>query len=340
MHRPTRRRTAGLLTLAALLVLPASAGAWWDAGHETIAALAWAQLPGDRRTELADLLRKHPRYEEDFVAMMPADIRDAPRPVQDEWLFRHAAVWPDVVRDRFGDHPERRPWNRPTWHYVNGPLFLSDADREAMTGGPLPSTETEVPDDPGELSSMNVVQACKYNLGVLRDDSKPAADRAVALCWVLHLGGDMHQPMHSVAMFAKASLPQGDRGGNLTRVEPRGNLHALWDSLPGETFTPAEVTARAGELLADAELRAAGEKAAKQTDPAVWIEEGRELARWAVYTPEILAHLRVNEAAVAAGGSADPRPLRLDGEYLDRAGPIATRRVVEAGFRLGAVLAE
>jgi hypothetical protein len=74
---------------------------------------------------------------------------------------------------------------------------------------------------------------------VLADRRIPLSQRAVALAWVAHLVGDIHQPLHA----GKAA----DRGGNLTCVvwhgqpsrlvsiagEPRcsgANLHAVWDS--------------------------------------------------------------------------------------------------------------
>ena len=39
------------------------------------------------------------------------------------------------------------------------------------------------------------------------------ADRADALCWVCHLVGDIHQPLHCVSLF-NATFTSGDRGGN------------------------------------------------------------------------------------------------------------------------------
>lgn len=49
---------------------------------------------------------------------------------------------------------------------------------------------------------------------------------------LLHIFGDLHQPLHSCSLFAK-DFPYGDRGGNdiiLRGVPHVENLHALWDS--------------------------------------------------------------------------------------------------------------
>ena len=71
-----------------------------------------------------------------------------------------------------------------------------------------------------------------------------AANKAVVLCWIFHLVGDVHQPLHVVSMFTP-ELPDGDRGGNLIFVRPRPDsppmrLHAFWDNATGVTlwFTP------------------------------------------------------------------------------------------------------
>ena len=130
-----------------MLVLAPAAGAWWDAGHETVAAVAWRRLPEAKRAEWADVLRQHPRYAEDFLAAMPPEIAAAPgeagRNRRDEWLFRRASVWPDVVRD--GDVPDRRDaYHRGTWHYVNIPLYLTAAD-EAGVAAKLAKGEAVAP---------------------------------------------------------------------------------------------------------------------------------------------------------------------------------------------------
>lgn len=62
-------------------------------------------------------------------------------------------------------------------------------------------------------------------LAVLNDRAKPLAERAGALKFVVHLVGDVHQPLHT----GRAE----DQGGNRIKVTFRGketNLHSLWDS--------------------------------------------------------------------------------------------------------------
>ena len=37
--------------------------------------------------------------------------------------------------------------------------------------------------------------------------------KAMAYCWLFHLVGDIHQPLHCTALFSAEHFPKGDRGG-------------------------------------------------------------------------------------------------------------------------------
>jgi hypothetical protein len=68
-----------------------------------------------------------------------------------------------------------------------------------------------------------VVEAITAKLAILRSTA-PDAERLSALKWVVHLVGDVHQPLH----VGLAS----DKGGNLFQLRAFGrgsNLHAVWD---------------------------------------------------------------------------------------------------------------
>jgi hypothetical protein len=68
------------------------------------------------------------------------------------------------------------------------------------------------------------VESIKEKVALLKSGASDA-DRLKALKWVIHLVGDIHQPLH----VGLAS----DKGGNLFQVRAFGrgsNLHAVWDS--------------------------------------------------------------------------------------------------------------
>lgn len=110
------------------------------------------------------------------------------------------STWADEVRN---DRPETS-----TWHYVN-----------------IPVTESVYSADKYCPASGCVISALEQQVALLRDRRQPQAVRAEALKWVVHLVGDMHQPLHSG--------DRGDRGGNDVTVWMdwrRTNLHSVWDS--------------------------------------------------------------------------------------------------------------
>ena len=83
--------------------------------------------------------------------------------------------------------------------------------------------------------------------------------------------------------------------------------------------------------------------AAAPLDYLVWFEESRQLAVSVVYRPEILPPLQGLEAERNPGETSELSPipkLRLSEEYLRTGGHVVQRRLVEAGYRLGPVLAE
>lgn len=62
---------------------------------------------------------------------------------------------------------------------------------------------------------------------------KNTAERALFARYVVHLVGDIHQPLHSVALFNE-TYPKGDVGGNLEKVilinGSTSNFHSYWDA--------------------------------------------------------------------------------------------------------------
>ena len=60
-----------------------------------------------------------------------------------------------------------------------------------------------------------------------------SAERALFARYVVHLVGDIHQPLHSVALF-NMTYPNGDIGGNREKViltnGSTSNFHSFWDA--------------------------------------------------------------------------------------------------------------
>ena len=165
------RKAALPLLLAVATVVSASPAAAFNAlGHKVIADIAWQQLDKKTRAEIVAVLRRHPRFDQDFAPGMPgAD--------QDRWIFQHAATWPDQIRGN-------RDFDHPTWHYINHPVFIGNERPVSFNRADLPA---------GDPTGFNVVQAIAQCRMTLRGDAPPA-EKAIAYCWLFHLVGDIHQP--------------------------------------------------------------------------------------------------------------------------------------------------
>jgi hypothetical protein len=210
--------------------------------------------------------------------------------------FLEAAYWPDAIR--------RTEHDRPAWHYINLP-FSPDHT-------PFPAPDSTAP------SVLTKIQEFRRTVG---DPTIPASERAIQLAWLLHLVGDVHQPLHTVARFTK-TLPKGDRGGNGVYVIGSSNLHSYWDGLLGDTPTGAFIRKSAESLMKEHPL----EKPAN-LNPRQWVEDGAQVAQKSVYT-------------FGSGNGSKQNPIALPDAYRVTARQIGRRRAALAGYRLAALLNE
>lgn len=195
------------------------------------------------------------------------------------------STWPDEVRDQeIWRHTGR-------WHFVNFPQGACQYRPERDCAG-----------------GNCVIGALESQRVALRDPTTPRERRVEALKFVVHLVGDIHQPLHAGYGF--------DRGGNDTQIRLNrmgSNLHALWDGLLIDTLElerPALV-----EHLLQTPLPAPGEVGT--TSAARWAEESCALIE-------------------SAGIYPDRR--FIDRSYIERTRPVAEARMRLAAARLAAVL--
>jgi len=310
-----------ILTLTALLIA-APAFAWHAVGHKATASVAYDALSAARRQEVIAVLREHPRFDADFEALMPDDVASGNELEKGRWLLEQASIWPDLIQT-LGDDV-RRDYNRSRWHYINLPVWLTEQDETALSGTLDHNMSTEF--SPPLRQNLNIIQALRGNLAVWNSDRATPAEKAVALCWIVHLTGDLHQPLHTVALFSQRFLPNGDRGGNEIEVvwgDDTRNLHAVWDGLPTnmESLEPTERT-----------LRSIREDVVDDAAIDEWLYLHASLARKFVYTEELRKQL-INGLA----GKQLPN-VQVSHDYLVAAESIARRQVNLAGHRIAALL--
>jgi hypothetical protein len=292
----------------------------WDAlGHRTIAAIAYERLGPATRQRVDALLRQHP----DHAALAGGLVIGAPDTSVE--IFMRAATWPDMLRGdpRFYNEASATAAATPMlpgfpdmgrhagWHYINEP-FSTDG---------TPTVETAVP------NALTQIVALTSMMG---DSAVPAPARAYHLSWILHMVGDIHQPLHAVARFSRR-LPMGDAGGNRVQLQSGAsagdttNLHSFWDGLlgrPNRGGSPVEIARRlAAETrpVDNSEIRVRFDDTFHATVRS-WVTESATLARYVVYSlPE------------REDGAPPPR---ATGDHQALAEDIARQRIAIAGYRL------
>lgn len=304
------RKLATLLSLA-LLALPSPAHAWNKSGHMVSAAIAYRVLEKESPETLAKviaLLEEHPLY----AAMWEGRLESVPAQERDLYLFMLAARWPDDMRD---DHDFDE---FAVWHYINLPL--------KPEGQPASVHTAEPPE-------INIRYAFNKNLEVLKNSQADDGAKAIALCWLFHLLGDVHQPLHTVTLFT-TDFPKGDRGGTrfYIRAKPDTSvisLHKYWDDLIIGTERYQSVRNRAiGLHLRPSLSRQKLTELGEHGDFEQWLRlESFELAKTIVY----------RNGKLAGSASRDSAP-PLPANYAARAKTVAERRVVLAGYRLADLL--
>ncbi len=144
--------------------------------------------------------------------------------------------------------------------------------------------------------------------------------------------GDSHQPLHSSTLLTSHRFPGGDHGGNFVYFSHDYSLHAFWDSQISTDEGYDTQRRLAEQLTKNKELTAAAEASAASLDPGVWIDEGHELAKKYVYTPEIVAKITAREGHTHLGD------LNPSAQYAADAETVAERQAIVAGHRLAKLL--
>lgn len=183
--------------------------------------------------------------------------------------FNQLAPWPDTIRAQKIEMYTR-------WHYIDLP-FSDD-------GTPLKNI----------VDTDNVVWAINKLSPVVGNAKANPYERARSLAFLLHLVGDIHQPLHTVGRIS-AALPDGDQGGNLYFVRfpnaanQKMTLHKLWDQgidIFTINNTPEAVDLLSNSITAHFPVEYFGAKV-NDLMPENWSQEGLSLSSSFVYsTPE------------------------------------------------------
>ncbi|HEY8592452.1 MAG TPA: S1/P1 nuclease [Sphingomicrobium sp.] len=212
-----------------------------------------------------------------------------------------AANWPDWMRS--DPAPFWQKTSTP-WHYVtlNGIIY----DHAPSEG--------------------NALEALQRFTATLKDPNASRADKQLALRFIVHLVGDLHQPLH----VGKCC----DRGGNDIKVKWFGkptNLHSVWDSqmVDDQQLSFTEYAEQLRRHTSSEDVVAWWD-----INPRDWISESAQV-RETIY-PKVPAPKP--QATRKKGKAAEQELPELSYSYLYKYTPVMEKRLSQAGVRLAAYL--
>lgn len=247
-----RRQSLVRLTLAcafaAAVVLSASprANAWGEFGHRITARIAAEYLNERASQQVIELLRADAKaarsyYQKNCPGVLALSDKATLSAAEKARFLRDGlacvAPWPDPPLK------DARPYTA-NWHFVDIPVTLG------ASGGPKVYSydvgrDCRMDEQRGDCAVLALLRLSPVlaNARQPADDYREqAAARAEALKFIVHIIGDLHQPLHTITDKKDVNNHEdlGDIGGNNKKVKwlgadinPRWNqqwsLHSVWD---------------------------------------------------------------------------------------------------------------
>lgn len=287
-----------LLSIATLLPMSSTPVlAFGDEGHETIALIADHFLKPAVKTKVK--------------AMLDADT---------DTLTSHGiakeATWADKYRDSDRNTTQIRYKATKNWHFVDIELQGDHAGDEGHACYGVPLIWPHVPASKGPANDC-VFNKIEQFAAELKNSQISAKEKLIALKFVLHLVGDIHQPLHT--------SNNKNAGGNSVMVDapgiPPGTLHSYWDTafIREMNATP---TTLANQLIA-------GITDAKRAEwtkgtPREWAKESFTVIK--------------DETFMNIPSSQLGHTYQASGAYVEQATSIVAEQLQKAGVRLAYIL--
>jgi hypothetical protein len=318
---------------AASVAIPSGpAQAWGDDGHKIVAALAWDLMSAQTQNRIADLLKDDP----DTLVKIPAGQDHSPKAV-----FVALAVWADRFRDydrapdgqqnTFAANPQYMGTNK--WHFADveyGPNGHPDQAKLDAACFNHPALQGSVAGYQKATAQANAnacnIDKIKQFEAELASPNIAKAERVMALKFLIHLVGDMHQPLHDA--------DNHDGGGNCVTISGGAagasyKLHSYWD-------TPMVKKVEAGQ---DFMVAAATLKTGLPANYATW--RSGSLESWALATSTIADNdAYALHATTLPSCSHQGSPIPLPPGYESQAIKDVRDQLSRAGVRLAGVLTQ
>ncbi len=281
--------------------------AWDETGHKIVAYIAWQQMTPETREKVIKILRSAPEDAQlstfyDFYAPRSEEAKRRE-------FFMLAAIWPDMIKEQ-SLKTRFSTYSHSDWHYHDTMWTMKD--------GKVLFLKDE---GKGNLLIEKISEFDKVIRG-----SAPNSEKAIAIVWLEHLIGDLHQPLHTTGRVTDDE-PKGDQGGNKFWLTPKGSkkplkLHAFWDEVIGQNIPNTNDACEADYLdpIAQAIMKqytySSLQNLVADNKFDVWEKESIDIA-----TTEVYNGITLNEPP--------------SDSYKKKALKIGEERMALAGYRLG-----
>src|SRR5688572_6925700 len=257
----------------AIVIATSSVIGWSGQGHRLVGLIAAERLTPQARAEVRRLLDGHTL----------ADV----------------ANWADTIRS-----DQQQTYG---WHFLNIPPDASGYDRDRDCPRAAGVAEGSRSDRWRDCAVDRIL----FWEQRLADATLDRADRAMALKYIVHFIGDLHQPFHALGV---------GRGGNDVKVRVFGqancsndpgrpnpcNLHSVWDT---RLIARRALDDRAYVAELKRVIGAKGLASRPTGTPAEWAEQSFRLAKEALVAPDTnidegyyRRHLTVIDERLSLGG--------------------------------------
>lgn len=304
-----RSRTCLAACVAVMILFSLPAFAWDDTGHKITGYIAWSRMTPETRERVIKVLLAAP---EDAQLSTYYQMYGSRKPdSRKREFFMLVTTWADIIRDK-NFNTRFTKYNNGNWHYANT-FWKSENGRSMLVDGQ-------------EETGLAMKKLAEFD-ALIRSNASDA-EKAIAIAWLEHLIGDMHQPLHSSGKISNSS-PKGDQGGNLFLLTPKGtkrenqeNLHWFWDSVVVRYMPNSKDLSEGAYIDPIAEdfmKKYPYEKMKDMLQPAkydAWAKESLEFAMNEVYKD-----LKFFEMP--------------SDKYKEKAFKIAEKRLTLAGYRMG-----
>ena len=337
-----------VLCAVVILMVPLRGFAWGDVGHRAVARIASRYLTPQARARVVELLKADIQLNRNYYVETCPDVMalgekavlsDSEAATFTETGLACIASWPDPPLK------DQRLYTS-NWHFVDIPVNMHGPNGPILTSYEV-ARDCRMDDNRGDCAIL----ALKRLRPVLANQTELAGSRAEALKFIVHIIGDLHQPMHCVTDKNNVNdvADLGDLGGNFKKVQfnvpawqgntnkdqnPRWhkqwNLHSVWDEGLIDAYMGIQnltVDSYVAQLLNSLSAKTPEQFTKLQSgDLLTWIEESYSLA-------------------VKKGYKLPPKDTNYNGyilqsSYYESNQPITSEQLQTGGVRLARFLNE